>query len=300
MSAVQRIGLLGFGEVGQMVCAQLLQRSVSLTAFDTQFCEPSSVPSIAVRGQNRIVECAMANAAVAECELVISAVTAEQCVAAAESCIAQMPTNAWYLDLNSVAPATKQRAADIITGAGGRYVEAAVMAPIHPLGLAAPTLLGGPHAEAFIGVAEPLGLTGVRVRSSEYGAASAAKMCRSVCIKGLEALVTESLLAAHHYGVTDDVVASLHGLMPGVDWAAHAQYLVSRSVQHGVRRAEEMREVAATLRAASVAPLMTEATVARQQWAGAQTDALLESSLAAMLDRLRAGQHPRTASRSDQ
>ena len=93
-------------------------------------------------------------------------------------------------------------------------------------------------------------------------------MCRSVMVKGIEALVTECLMSSHHYGVTDDVLASLKDLFPGQDWDKTGRYMLSRALEHGRRRAEEMREVAKTVADAGVEPMMTRATVDRQQWAG--------------------------------
>ena len=48
-----------------------------------------------------------------------------------------------------------------------------------------------------------------RSTRTRSGAASAAKMCRSVMVKGIEALLTESLLTARRHGVEDAVLASL-------------------------------------------------------------------------------------------
>ena len=62
-------------------------------------------------------------------------------------------------------------------------------------------------------------------------------------VKGLEALVTESMLTARAWGVEDYVLGSLDNVIPVPDWPAFAQYLISRSAQHGTRRGEEMREV---------------------------------------------------------
>ena len=55
-------------------------------------------------------------------------------------------------------PATKQAAAGIIEAAGGRYVEAAVMASVPPKRLRTPILLGGPHAAAFMRAMAPFGM----------------------------------------------------------------------------------------------------------------------------------------------
>jgi 3-hydroxyisobutyrate dehydrogenase-like beta-hydroxyacid dehydrogenase len=91
----------------------------------------------------------------------------------------------------------------IVEAAGGRYIESAIMSPINPKRAASPMLLGGPHAAEFLSVARQLGFTAATVFSDQIGGASAAKMCRSVIIKGMEALLGESLLAARRYGVED-------------------------------------------------------------------------------------------------
>ncbi len=133
------------------------------------------------------------------------------------------------------------------------------MAPVPPYGIAVPMLLGGTHAEA---VAEQLRALGFNARavSTQVGVASAAKMCRSVMIKGIEALTVECLGAARRYGAEAIVLASLKetfGKMQRDDDVPG--YLVSRVAEHGRRRAAEMREVAQTLREAHIEPLMSEA-----------------------------------------
>ena len=79
-------------------------------------------------------------------------------------------------------------------------------------------LLGGSHALAFLPLARALGFAGMQLYADTIGPASAAKMCRSVMVKGMEALLTESLLAARHYGVESAVLESLQDMFPGNDW----------------------------------------------------------------------------------
>ena len=86
------------------------------------------------------------------------------------------------------------------------------------------------------------------VAAEEIGIASAIKMCRSIMIKGIEALVVESMFAARRFGAEEAVLASLDRTFPHMGWSAQLpDYLVSRVAEHGRRRAAEMREVAATL-----------------------------------------------------
>jgi 3-hydroxyisobutyrate dehydrogenase-like beta-hydroxyacid dehydrogenase len=185
-----------------------------------------------------------------------------------------------------VSPVVKQQTAAIIEAGRGRYVEAAIMAPIAPKRIASPILLGGPHAQAFVERARPLGFSGAKPFSDKIGRASATKMCRSVIIKGMEALLTESLLAARRHGVHETVIQSLQNLLPGSDWHSLARYMISRSLQHGARRAEEMREVAVTVRESGLHPWMSEATAERQQWAAPFGELANVSDLESMLDRL--------------
>jgi 3-hydroxyisobutyrate dehydrogenase-like beta-hydroxyacid dehydrogenase len=278
---IERLALIGFGEVGR-VLADDLAGKVEIAAWDIRFPDAASAPSEAVRSYN-LRKAASAADAVRGAQLIISAVTADQDLAAAQAVAAGIDAGAYFLDLNSCSPGQKVASAEAIEAAGGRYVEAAVMAPIDPKRIASPMLLGGRHIHQFLADAEGLGFAGATAYSEMVGRAAATKLCRSVMIKGVEALLTESMLAARHYGVEDVVLASLSDLLPLPDWQATAQYMISRSLEHGVRRAEEMREAARTVAEAGVAPVMSGAIAARQDWA-ATHKAAISPDLQTMLD----------------
>jgi 3-hydroxyisobutyrate dehydrogenase-like beta-hydroxyacid dehydrogenase len=93
-------------------------------------------------------------------------------------------------------------------------------------------------------------------------------MIRSVMIKGIEALTAECFLAAQRAGITDEVAASLKNNYPALDWGQVIEYNLERMASHGIRRADEMEQVAATLTELGIAPLMTDATVMRQRHMG--------------------------------
>src|SRR6187431_2758101 len=123
----------------------------------------------------------------------------------------------------------------------------------------------------------------------ETGSAAAIKMIRSVMIKGIEALTLECFLAASRAGIVDEVAASLKNNYPTLDWNKVIEYNIERMASHGVRRADEMDQVAETLRELGIDPLMASATSARQREMGqigkepAVRKTLKEGS-AAMLD----------------
>ena len=286
MSAVAaRIALIGYGEVGQTLAADLAATGIrDISAWDCLFPLPTSVPSRAAHLSGHVRVALSLPDALIERAVIVSAVTAANCISVAREAAASMPPGAYYFDLNSVAPATKRAAAAAIEAAGGRYVEAAVMSPIGPKRIASPMLIGGTHSRSFEPIARALGFAGVQVFDARVGRASAAKMCRSVMIKGLEALLTEGLLAARHHGVESAVVESLHDLLPAMDWWHLANYMIGRSQQHGRRRAEEMREAALAVSEAGIEPLMSLACAMRQDWAAAHRSDREPTELADRLD----------------
>ncbi|HEX2656438.1 MAG TPA: DUF1932 domain-containing protein [Xanthobacteraceae bacterium] len=271
-----RVAIIGFGEVGRHFAHDLQAAGISeITAFDIAFGLPDSTQSKAANEQN-VTICRTAGAAVEHADFVVSSVTAGSALDAARSVVGSVRHRPFFLDVNSVSPATKQEAAALIEAAGGRYVEAAVMTSVPPHGIRSPMLLGGPYRDAFIAHVAPLDMN-LTAFSDKIGAASSVKMCRSVMIKGLEALTLECMLAAHFYGVEDDVLRSLTDTFPNNDWQALARYFISRSLLHGRRRAEEMREVARTVQDAGIDPLLSAPIAVRQDWAYAQGQKLEKS-----------------------
>ena len=286
-TGVRRVALIGLGEVGQVLANDLHRiEGVELSAWDRLFPVEGSEPQRAAAALAFLAAASDMAGALRGCSLIICAVTAGECRAAAEEAAGTLAPGTFYLDLNSVSPRTKAEAARAIEGAGGRYVEAAVMSPIAPQRAASPIWLGGAHAREFQPIAQSLGFAGSAVYSDTLGGASAAKMCRSVIVKGMEALLAESLLTARRHGVEDVVLASLQDLFPVGDWRRLARYMIARSVQHGRRRAEEMREAARTVAEAGFEPWMSAGIVARQEWAAGQRFALRADALTELLDEM--------------
>lgn len=198
-----------------------------------------------------------------EASLILSVVTADQALIAAENAAGALRPHALYCDFNSVSPDSKRRAARSVEAAGGRYVDVAVMAPVHPALAAVPLIASGPHAAAAAAALAALGMTGVRSIGGEVGHGASIKMIRSVMVKGIEALTAECVVAAERAGVTEEVLNSL-----GPEWPARADYNLGRMLDHGMRRAAEMEEVANTLDALGIGSAMTRATIERQREMG--------------------------------
>jgi 3-hydroxyisobutyrate dehydrogenase-like beta-hydroxyacid dehydrogenase len=262
-----QVGIIGYGEVGRILARALIEKRVGwVGTWDRLLPDPAAGPAMRAHAAAAGVEAMSSSAALLErANVVLSAVTASQALAVSAEAARAIRHGTWFLDLNSASPGTKAEGARLVDAAGGRYVEAAVMTSVPPYGIKVPMLLGGPHAHAARELLAPLGFS-AEVASEKVGVASAIKMCRSVFIKGLEAIVVESFTTARRYGVEDHVVASLQETFPTIDWEQQGSYLFSRVAQHGRRRAEEMREAAVTVNEAGLEAHMAAATAKRQDW----------------------------------
>jgi len=266
------IALIGYGEVGRILAEDLRARGESVVAFDLKL-DGDAGAAMREHASTQGIALATSHAdAVRGADLVISAVTASQAVPVALACAAGLKKGAFFLDFNSASPGAKIRAAKTVNAVGARYVEGAVMTSVPPYRIKVPLLLGGPDAAALEPVLNGLGFA-ARVASEKLGVASATKMCRSVMIKGLEAMVIESFTTARAYGVEDAVLASLKETFPGIDWEKQASYFFQRVIEHGRRRSEEVREVAETVREAGLTPWSASGTAERQAWMADLADA---------------------------
>jgi 3-hydroxyisobutyrate dehydrogenase-like beta-hydroxyacid dehydrogenase len=198
----------------------------------------------------------------ADAEIVLSLVVGSAAVPAARSAAPHLQEDQIYIDLNSIGPDAKARVGEALAEGGAEaFVEGAVMARVPPHGARVPILLAGPRAAAAAEMLNALGMCCEAV-GERIGQASAVKMIRSVMIKGVEALLIESLTAAERAGVTERILDSIAETFPGIDWRETATYYIGRTHQHGARRVTEMTESAETLQSLGVKPILSSAIAA--------------------------------------
>jgi 3-hydroxyisobutyrate dehydrogenase-like beta-hydroxyacid dehydrogenase len=253
-----QLALIGFGEAGSTF-ARAADWQSRASGWDVLATRRDTMADCGVIAAGSAIE------ALAGAPLVLSLVTADQALIAAQNYAPLLAPGALWCDMNSVAPGTKRAAQQVIEAAGGRYVDVAVLAPVNPAQLDVPLLLAGRAADDAFAALAASGFTNIRVVGEEVGRASAIKMIRSVMVKGIEALTAEMMLAAQVAGVTDEVLASLDASERDWTWAQRADYNLERMVTHGLRRAAEMEESARTLAELSIEPVMTRGTVHRQR-----------------------------------
>jgi 3-hydroxyisobutyrate dehydrogenase-like beta-hydroxyacid dehydrogenase len=261
----EKIAIIGFGEAGQHIGHGLAgEGKAQVTAYDIRHAERPLID--AARSANVALKDSVA-AALEGAGFVFSLVTASSAVDAARSAARHLKPEQVYIDFNSVSPMTKRAVADAIAPA--RFVEAAIMAPVpgpdHKVHVLA-------SAQGASSVADRLNAIGMRIDvvGDRIGDASLSKMLRSIFIKGIEALMLESLVAARHAGIEERILDSVQKTIPGIDWRKLATYNLERTVAHGARRAAEMHESAATVAELGLEPFVTEGIAKRIEWAHEQ------------------------------
>lgn len=277
-TAQKTISLIGFGEAGMAFTKGWRSDApeLAITAYDLKTDDQNAAVSDAKwQDYNRanVTGCETLSQSLSTAPIVFSLVTADQAHAVACEAAKVMPAGAMFFDCNSCAPEAKRASADKITAAGLRYVDVAVMSPVHPKLHQSPLLICGPDTEEASVTLASLGMK-AEIITGDIGRASSIKMMRSVMIKGLEALVLECVLSAREAGVDAEVLASLDASFPGFDWPVRAAYMLERTTTHGIRRAAEMREVVKTVTDLGLSGDMAAATVNWQQTMG---DLQLES-----------------------
>lgn len=259
------VAFIGFGEVGQTFSRGLVANGVAgIRAYDLLFGSEAGRRLEEAAHEIGVACDASPVEAGRQARLVFSAVTADRAEAVAVEAASWLKPGQIFVDVNSSAPSTKQRAAKAVEASGADYVEAAVMAPVLRPGLKVAILAGGPEAEAAAAILNGLGMNLTPV-SDMFGRASAMKLCRSIVIKGLEALMVDCAAACETWDVKDAVFASLHATFPSIDFHALAADMRERVATHGLRRAAEMREAAEMLAAGGLAPGLASAVADAQE-----------------------------------
>ena len=258
------IGFIGFGEAGSLIAGGLSQAGAPrLFAYDslTHAADGLRILEARAAGSGATL-CPTAAELVRRSDLILSTVVSTVAVAVAREAAPHLGEGHIYMDLNSTSPAVKGEVAGVINATGARFVEAAVMAAVPPFGHKVPMLLGGEAVADAMARLAPYGME-LEDFGPEIGRATATKMFRSIVVKGLEALFLECVMAASRYGVAERVLDYVGVGYPGLDWNELAHYLIGRTAIHGDRRGHEMEEVAATLEAMDMEPIMSEAAARR-------------------------------------
>jgi 3-hydroxyisobutyrate dehydrogenase-like beta-hydroxyacid dehydrogenase len=241
------IAVLGLGEAGSAIAADLCQAGAVVRGFDP------AVPAAA-----GVSQCTSDADACEGAAIVISLTCAHEASAALAACTAGLRPGTVYADLNTASPQLKADLAESAAQAGIAFADVALMSPVPGSGLRTPMLACGPGAARFAGLLGPLGAS-VEVLPGPPGTAAARKLVRSVFYKGLAAAVTEALRAARAAGCEDWLRDNISQELAGAS-AQTLDRLERGSVQHARRRTDEMTAAAQMLAQLGIPPRIASAS----------------------------------------
>jgi 3-hydroxyisobutyrate dehydrogenase-like beta-hydroxyacid dehydrogenase len=128
---------------------------------------------------------------------------AEEAAKQVATTISNVGKSVLYVDCNAIAPQKVKSIAQIISSAGGEFVDASIIGPPPRVPNRTRIYASGKQA----GELEQLRNYGldVRVIGDEIGQASGLKMCYAALTKGLTAIGTELLIAAHRLNLDEQL-----------------------------------------------------------------------------------------------
>lgn len=241
------VALLGHGEAGAAFGRDLLDLGVQLRAYDP-----------AVRPATGIAVASSESDAVKGADLVLSVNSASAAIAAFRLALPGLSRSTVWADLNTASPQLKRELAALADGAGVRFADVAIMAPVPGRGIRVPMLASGPAAGRVVEMLGPLG-TRISVQPGEAGAAAERKLLRSVFFKGMAAAVVEALEAARAAGCEEWLRDNIGNELAeaGLDTVDR---LVTGTNLHARRRADEMAAATQMLEHLGVEPVMARAS----------------------------------------
>lgn len=261
-----RIGFVGFGEAAYHISCGLKSDGVThILAYDKFANDGPQGALVRQRAAEAGVELRTSlQQLIEQSDVIFSMVSANVAAPVARESANFLGRGKIYADLNSAGPDTKVLAAEIVAPTGALFVDGAVMGKVPGLGHKVPTLVSGQGAQALVEAMQPYGMN-LTLVPGEAGKASLSKMLRSIFMKGIVALLLETVIAGRKYRIEDDLLESIKETMTAGPFMEIVNGLLSRGVIHAERRAHEMDEVIATLNSMQVDSTMSQATRTKLQ-----------------------------------
>lgn len=245
----QRIGFIGFGEVGKTFASAMVAAGVEVSYYDV--VRTDAVPGVTYYPLEELAQ---------RCEILLSTVATHVAVSVAETAAPLLTARNTYADMNSTSAALKRRIAGVIGTSAADFVEGAILSAVGEAGAKAAILVAGKRAEAFARRMNQAGLVNVKYFSSTVGEASRVKMLRSIFSKGVECLLLEMLVAGKRAGVAEYLWKDIVDFMTKHPFQGVAENWIKTHPGASVRRYHEMEQVLETLNELGVDPIMTRGT----------------------------------------
>jgi 3-hydroxyisobutyrate dehydrogenase-like beta-hydroxyacid dehydrogenase len=260
-----RLGFMGFGEAAARFAEDLSGAGLSgIVAYSRSGATAGADDPVHVRAKAAGIELLKTPRAVCErASLIVSLTPGSAALPALRRVRRHLNAGHIYVDASTSSVRDMERAAAMLEGSA-RFVDAAVMDFVSIDGIKVLTVASGTHAEDFRSLLSPYGMN-IKVVGTRPGAASAMKLLRSVCMKGLAALLLESLEGAQRYGITDVLVEDMARFIDGRPFEQVVKRFVCGTAIHAARRVHETSEAMTLLRSLGASTRMTRSTRAMLQ-----------------------------------
>ncbi|KQQ03429.1 MULTISPECIES: NAD(P)-dependent oxidoreductase [unclassified Rathayibacter] len=243
-----RIGFIGLGEAGALYAAAAAAHGDTVSGFDPA---APTTPD----GVERTPDAATA---VATADLVIVLTAASLSERIAVDTAPHLREGAVYADFTTASPATMEAVERIVSDAGGRFADVAILGPVPTKGARTETIVSGAAAADVEAYLTSLGAEVERI-DGPAGVATSRKLLRSVLMKSLAAVVVEAVTAGRAAGcepwIREQIAAQLSG-----DVEATIERYETGSRKHAVRRGHEMAAVVEYLDSLDVPSEMSAAS----------------------------------------
>lgn len=255
-----KLGFIGFGEAAyEMSCGFKAEGSgVEIRAFDVAYEKnKASFDKRAEKAGVTIVE--SLEALIGASEVIMSMVPTAYTLTTAMDALKHVKAGQLFADASTSLPNDMVEIAKAAADRGLEFTDAAMLGSLPKDKHKVPILVSGTGADRFLELMKPLGMDIEKV-SGKAGDASAIKLTRSIYMKGLATLMTETLMCAYKNNIQDKIIESISGSLDGEKFIVTANRLIAGNAIHSERRTHEMESVIEFAEECGIKPTMTIAT----------------------------------------
>ncbi len=252
------IGFVGFGEVASCFARGLHETGqVSMLAYDVDIEKAKSVAD-SIGGFVTVVD--SLQTLFTQTHNIIVAVPSRFNELCFDSIFQCKQKNLLLMDLSSSLPVMKKRIYEKAEKFYCKYVDVAVMGSVPKLLHNTPLYISGPYCNYMVELFTELGMS-ITIKGNCVGDASTIKLCRSVYMKGLAALILETKQVCDKFGVTEDVFYSISKNLDNQPFINYSERLINGAIKHSIRQRDEVVECLQMMESQNIVGNMTKATL---------------------------------------
>lgn len=256
------VAFIGFGELGAALARRLGGSGAHEMRAWTRARPDLNATALAARTERiraaGVEPIAALEDALRGADAVLSVVSGTSSREVSERSAGLLDDGALYVDLTAAAVTDKEAGAEAVERSGGQYVDGAVLGTVAVPDATIPIVASGDGARELQQLASCEGIS-IEALDGPAGRATQLKLLRSVYMKGRDALVVETLLAARRCGLEERLVASIEGPGERVSFADLSDRVLRSLAVHAGRRAEELDSSADVVRETGIDPLLAPA-----------------------------------------